>query len=115
MAKKRRPKVPKNPLTVPMLSAWGVLFAMVGLSALSNDAGNISSLLLPMTVILGLLCMAWSIKCWMLGCISMVSNMGQTHHYFRTEEPILFHIVLGMCLLGSLGLLAYPISQLLSG
>ena len=97
-----------------MLSAWGVLFTVVGIMVLTDDVGNLSRLLQPMTFVLGLICSAWTAMGWKLGCLSMVGNMGQVHHYFRKEEPIGFYIVLGLYIFICLGLLAYPASQLLA-
>ncbi len=95
-----------------MLSAWGVLFALVGIMVLTDDIGGISRVMLPATFILGLICAAWTAMGWKLGCLSMVGNMGQVYHYFRKEEPIGFYFVLGLYVFICLGLMAYPASQL---
>ncbi len=114
MAKRRsRPKVPHNPLNKPLLGAWLAVLAIGGIAALADVQADLSRLMLPLVLLLGLVSTAWTAMCWKLGCVAMPDHMGRVHHYFRAHGPVGFYVVSLIYASMCAGLVAYPTMVLL--
>jgi hypothetical protein len=110
--RKRSPKIPPNPLSRPLLGAWLGVLGFVAIATGSDNPHWLNPVILPLVLLLGLITLAWTIQCWRLGSVALVNHVGQTYHYNRKREPVSFHLVMLIYLLGSAGLLVYPAQQL---